>query len=719
MLGFILLIIVSLANGILATILFLNNPKAMLNRVFSLLVLVLAAWSITVFLEDWSGARSIIDILAKLDYLLATIVLGLFYCFCRLLSKHRQNLLDATVIILTILVSVATILGLTVEATFDGAHTVLKPAIGYGLFLALLVVDLTGGFWLLFSKFRSSHGRTRAQLRMVGLGIMLTVIFLVLAEIVAPVVFGITGPEVTRIGVYAIVFFTGFTTYAIIKHRFMDVRLLVARSLAYLMLLLTLATGYSLAALQLGGILFGDATNTLAHQIYNIILALILAFTFQPLRRFFERITSRLFYRDSYDSQQVINDFSKILVSEIELEAMLKHSLTQLCRSMYIQFGQVVVFDHDKVYRIDHYGPLPRRLMIASELRQLNKPLLVADELESGERKTLMEEHGIRVSVDLSARGEQIGYLLLGDKLSGDIYSSQDIELLEILKKELAVAVLNAKAYAEIREFNQTLQQRVDYATNRLRVANRHLKELDKTKDEFISMASHQLRTPLTTIKGYLSMMLEGDAGRLTTSQKEFVGYAFGSSERMVNLISDLLNVSRLSAGRFLIQAKPTDMVQMVADEVRQLHNHATAKNVQLLFEHPTASFPVVELDDNKTRQVIMNFIDNAIYYTQKGSVTVRLEHDGNMVRLEVRDTGIGVPDKAKKKLFSKFYRAENAQVVRPDGTGLGLYLAKRVIEDQGGTIIFKSTEGRGSVFGFELPVKAKKPKVKASVAHG
>jgi signal transduction histidine kinase len=144
----------------------------------------------------------------------------------------------------------------------------------------------------------------------------------------------------------------------------------------------------------------------------------------------------------------------------------------------------------------------------------------------------------------------------------------------------------------------------------------------------------------------------------------------------------------------------------MIADEVRQLQNHAVAKGLKLVFERPDHALPPAEIDDGKTRQVVMNFIDNAIYYTQKGEVRVLLQQTGNHVRLEVHDTGIGVPLDARKKLFSKFYRADNAQIVRPDGTGLGLYLAKRVVEDQGGTIIFSSVEGKGSTFGFELPFK-------------
>jgi signal transduction histidine kinase len=126
-----------------------------------------------------------------------------------------------------------------------------------------------------------------------------------------------------------------------------------------------------------------------------------------------------------------------------------------------------------------------------------------------------------------------------------------------------------------------------------------------------------------------------------------------------------------------------------------------------LVYHAPKRALPLIPLDDNKTRQVIMNFIDNAIYYTKEGSITVAVTKVDTAMRLTVRDTGIGVPLDARRKLFSKFYRADNAQTVRPDGTGLGLYLAKRVIEDQGGTIIFESVEGKGSTFGFELPLSA------------
>jgi len=560
----------------------------------------------------------------------------------------------------------------------------------YDVFLIFFPLYLLVGVGLLIKSSLRLRGTNAVRVNLVLAGALLMAILGSLTNLILPLV--LHSNQFARYGGLSTLLFTGLSTYAIVKHKLFNVRLAVAR--------------YGTVMFGITRLFFGDSKQDLASGIAYTVMAVILAFTFQPLRRIFEKVSDRIFYRDRYDSQVVLNNFSGILVSELDLDRILKRTITDICNQLHIQFGQIVVFNHDRVYRIEHHGPLPKRLMVVPELRRLNHPVIVADELQDGERKELLEEHGIRVSLMLRTREEFIGYLLLGDKLSGDIYSSQDLELLEIIAKQMAVAILNAKAYAEIQEFNKTLQARVDHATSRLRVANRHLKELDKAKDEFISMASHQLRTPLTTIKGYLSMMLEGDAGRMSKAQTEFAGYAFGSSERMVNLISDLLNVSRLSAGRFIIQTKPTDMVEMIRDEVRQLETHASAKNLKLIFDPPAVPLPLAEIDDNKTRQVVMNFIDNAIYYTQTGSVTVTLDQTGQYVRLRVTDTGIGVPEVAKKKLFSKFFRADNAQTVRPDGTGLGLYLARRVVEDQGGTILFSSTLGKGSTFGFELPLR-------------
>lgn len=254
---------------------------------------------------------------------------------------------------------------------------------------------------------------------------------------------------------------------------------------------------------------------------------------------------------------------------------------------------------------------------------------------------------------------------------------------------------------------NVILTERLSMATIRLTKSNDKLKALDEAKDEFVSMASHQLRTPLTSIKGYISMVVDGDAGEINDVQKKMLGQALFSSQRMVYLISDLLNVSRLRTGKFAIEAKSIYLPDLVESEMGQLIEGAKSKNITLSFEKPS-EFPILNLDDMKLRQVVMNFTDNAIYYTPSGGkITVSLKDKKDSVEFTVKDTGIGVPKDEQHKLFAKFYRAENARKARPDGTGLGLFMAQKVIVAQGGAIIFDSKEGKGSTFGFSFP-KAK-----------
>lgn len=332
-----------------------------------------------------------------------------------------------------------------------------------------------------------------------------------------------------------------------------------------------------------------------------------------------------------------------------------------------------------------------RRVQIVDSLRDIKK------NLSPSEDKRLKD--GLSSSsffiCPLHASNKSIGFLVIGVPLEKHDISPFLENLADRLTSTISIAVENHILYEELQE-----------ATAKLRVQNRKLRELDKTKDEFISMASHQLRTPLTAVKGYLSMVLEGDAGPVKKEQKELINRSFVGAQKMVYLIADMLNVSRLQTGKFVIDNHPTDLAEVVQGEVDQLLEEAAAKQIKLIYQKP-AGFPVLNLDETKIRQVIMNFLDNALYYTPNGGeITVKLESTSDSVTYTVTDTGVGVPKSVQHHLFSKFYRADNAKKMRPDGTGLGLFMAKKVVVAQGGAIIFKSTEGKGSTFGFSFPRK-------------
>jgi signal transduction histidine kinase len=292
--------------------------------------------------------------------------------------------------------------------------------------------------------------------------------------------------------------------------------------------------------------------------------------------------------------------------------------------------------------------------------------------------------------VKLSARRRLVGLLVVGFMGSAQEVKPAETILVDRVSESVGVALDNKLLFEE--------NQRV---LRQIKESNAKLRALDEAKDDFISMASHQLRTPLTSVKGYISMIREGDVGDVTPKQKQMLNQAFASSQRMVYLIADLLNVSRLRTGKFVIDPAPVNLATMISEEIEQITEIAKGASQKLTYK-PPKHFPDLMLDDVKTRQVIMNFVDNALHYTPTGGkINVHLTETPTSVEMRVEDNGIGVPRSEQPHLFTKFYRAGNARQTRPDGTGLGLFMAKKVIIAQGGSLIFESHEGKGSTFGF------------------
>ena len=503
--------------------------------------------------------------------------------------------------------------------------------------------------------------------------------------------------------------------YAIIKHRLFDIKLIVARSLGYILTLSTLVGGYALSIFVVSSIVLKHSTVTTAEQAVYIILTLVFGFSLSPLKKFFDRLTNRLFYRDAYNAQDLLDKFNKILVGNIDLDTILKQSADIIAGTLKAEFAAFLIRETEGTSRRASFSKIVElntdNILALKPKVKGKTELFVADEIEDehDRYKKVLGENNVAIAAKLAGdgTGPSMGFLLLGPKQSGNPYNKQDLQVLDIIANELVIAIQNALRFEEIETFNITLQQKVNDATRQLRQTNEKLKALDETKDEFISMASHQLRTPLTAVKGYVSMVVEGDAGKLNKQQKELLDQAFASSQRMVYLIADLLNVSRLRSGKFVIENKPTMLADVVESEMEQLTDMANSKDQTLTYVKPD-KFPTLNMDETKIRQVIMNFADNALHYTPNGGhIQINLEDKGDTIEYTVVDDGLGVPKAEQHHLFTKFYRAGNAKKARPDGTGLGLFMAKKVVVAQGGSIIFKSEENKGSTFGFVFP-KAK-----------
>lgn len=234
------------------------------------------------------------------------------------------------------------------------------------------------------------------------------------------------------------------------------------------------------------------------------------------------------------------------------------------------------------------------------------------------------------------------------------------------------------------------------------------LEELSNAKTEFISIASHQLRTPLSVIKGYLSLLSEGSFGKMNEKHLEIIKKLYLTNEGMVRLVNDLLNVSRADQGRLIYSLDKTNIGAMINTIVSELSVNAKLKKISLVYEAPRREV-LVYADADKLKQVFSNLIDNAIKYTEQGSVVVKISLEEILrgkVQISVKDTGIGIDENDMAHLFERFRRGANGRSINTSGSGLGLYISKRIIGDHKGNIWAQSPgQGKGATFIVELPL--------------
>lgn len=234
---------------------------------------------------------------------------------------------------------------------------------------------------------------------------------------------------------------------------------------------------------------------------------------------------------------------------------------------------------------------------------------------------------------------------------------------------------------------------------------------MDKPKDtrqiDFANLTSHQLRTPLSGIKWMLELLQKSNTGSLNKKQRDFIEKIDFSNERMIALVNDLLEVSKIEGGKAELYLQPTDLVVIIRSLLKEREKEVKKKRLQITFTTEHEPFPLARTEPNKIKQALSNLLSNAIAYTpEAGVISIDLKVLDKMILCTIADSGVGIPKYQQKNVFNKFFRGDNVLNIEAVGTGLGLYITKVFIEASGGKIWYKSQEGKGSTFYFTLPIE-------------
>ena len=609
----------------------------------------------------------------------------------------------------------------------EGIGQAAQPIAGPGMivFVATAVVSIVLGLITLVKKNFTLRGVEKLQARylLVGTSIMFA---LILGLVLFPVMVLKNNSFVQHSALYTLPFVFAIA-YAIAKHRMMDIRVAVARSLSFSILLAVFFALY--AAILIFAVPVVSAQLEIPSEFLaaaGALLAVLLARYVQDTLR---RVTDRYLFQQEADLRVALVTAGRRLSQSIDITdvtGIVEQTMQTVVRAQTVTIflkgeeegsGFVpqrmpdakstytkVPIDNALVIHARHTGVAIIRDEVTQQIEEETRE---AHRAELGKVMEAFEWLDVQVALPLFVDQGLTGLILLGEKKSGDPYLQADAQFLSAFAPQAATALENARLYKESLEFTQKLKEEVERATHELEVANVQLKNLDKAKSEFLSIASHQLYTPLTAIRGYLSMMLEGDFGEVPEQQQPIVDILDKSAVRLIELINNLLDVSRIESGRLELNLEAVDLGAMAKELVQDLMPNAMNKDLDLEFQKPIQPQRPVIADRQRIRQVMLNMIDNAIKYTDTGRVDVSVTQDGDQLEFAVRDTGKGLAPNEINKLFTKFTRVGGASKYHTEGTGLGLYVAQQIVREHHGEVAVRSDgRSKGSVFSMSLPVQ-------------
>jgi signal transduction histidine kinase len=713
----IIYVVTIIANSFLGILVYVKNPDKSQNKEFAFLTASIVGWIGTLYLYYAISDPAMVLFLGRLNFTVALFIAFFFYRF--VYAFPRQDIKLPCWLIRFAAVFVIIIGILTFFTSYIDKQEIIKGANRENIFgdLAILYVinifsNILLGTILLIAKFKRNVGVKKLQLQYLLVGFTLLLSIGAVTNLLVP--FFLNSFVLVPFGPLATIFFLGFTTYAMVKHRLLRMRSIIIRPFIYVILLGIITSSYTVFIFWIAKSFFNKAI-AIPEAILFEVLAITAVLTFIPLKIVLDKITNKIFFKTKYNSSYLLSALTTIMATTLELNKLADNTLIELLEVIHVNGGAFLIKRDKGVYppiskgmnKDDKY--YRKVLKWAVDRRQI----AVAEEIEDENVRQELNDLNIGILLPLSVGDRMHGYLILKEKKSGEIYSDQDIDLLQIFGSEMAVAIQNAKAYEEIKLFNLTLQQKIDRATADLQKANNDLKSLDKMKDQLIAITSHELKTPLSNAQNYLWYALNkpSEGTKFAAADTERLNKSFSSMQDLVKLIDNILNVSRIEAGKLQVNLGNLEF-QRVEEVINKILDKfelkLKAKNLKIFYVKTKEVFPAVFADLMKFDEILTNLVSNAAKYTDQGKIEVSVKKQGKFLAFAVSDTGKGIGGEYLPHVFEKFSREDaslSASGSQVGGTGLGLYISKSLVKLMGGEISVKSELGKGAIFSFTLPI--------------
>lgn len=686
------------------------------NLRFALFTFALASWLMALFVADFSLKLTPALWALRTASVFGTLIGPLFLLFCAsfpFASGHKGATLARWYLVpaaFFIAISYSPLIVPAIEIR-DNSAQIVNAGLLYSVQSLYIVLGFLLGIIILFGKLRykSIAPRQRSQILLVIAGITTAVIINVITNVVL-ILLNQGNKYSNIISTLSFLVFVCATAYAIVKHQLFDMRLAIVRTIGFVLTVGFVTGLYSLLIIGLGAPFVTGGSVSLFKNAQDLLLlippTIFIALTFSGIKNLIARATRRVFYHDSYDLRVTLDTLSDMLLAEIEIDGIVGRSLEVISGAIKPSQAYFAVFDEQG--SVSHQLALNRKPLhhikgIIQAAHEFPAGPIIRDAIYDREVPAVFEAEDVALLLLLGGHEKPSGLIMFGPKQNGRIYTSSDIDLLRIGAKNLEIALENAKKYEQINRFADTLREEVNHATTKLRRANARLKSLDVLKNDFMSMASHQLRSPATSVHEALHML--NHPALSDKDREELINLAEANSERLVTVVKTMLNMARLQAGRFTIDRSEENLTYLAEKVIMQTGVVAEQRQTKLKFIKPPK--PVVALVDTaKITEAMANYVENAIKYSPKDStVEVELRVANGRIAFEVRDQGMGVPVSERDHLFGKFYRATNARQEEPDGNGIGLFVVRSIAHGHGGDAYYKPLK-KGSLFGFWIPLK-------------